>query len=186
MLLDTVATTVIGYTPTLLCLGLVGYIILQVTYNLYFSPIRHYPGPRLYAATPFPRLRLFANGNEARVVHRLHLEYGSVVRIGPNELSFTDDQAGRDIYGHVKGRAPIPKDPKFYPPPTNGEPSILTLSDAEHGRVRRVFANAFSERALREQQPLIMRLVSMLVERLKESAAKEASVDLVKMYTLTT
>lgn len=43
-------------------------------------------------------------------VHQLHLKYGPILRTMPNELTFTDPQAWKDIYGHRQGHPQFHKD----------------------------------------------------------------------------
>lgn len=65
--------------------------------------LRRIPGPLLYATT---RLRLAYDAWTARSVHtirELHCQYGPVVRIGPNEVSFNSLSALRTIYGAGSG-----------------------------------------------------------------------------------
>lgn len=52
---------------------------------------------------------------------------------------------------------------KFYVYEQNGEPSIISEPLAQgHGQVRRIFSNAFSDRALKLQEPLIQEHVEKL------------------------
>ena len=44
----------------------------------------------------------------------IHQEYGPVVRVGPNELSFTTVKAWEDIYVHRTGHVDPTKDPVWY------------------------------------------------------------------------
>jgi cytochrome P450 len=68
----------------------------------------------------------------------------------------------------------------------NGVSSILTVeSDVEHSRIRRVLAHAFSEKAMREQEPLIQQYIDMLIESLN-IAAKKGPVDVVQWYEFVT
>lgn len=43
-------------------------------------------------------------------MHQLHLKYGPILRLMPNELSFIDPEAWRDIYGHRQGHPQFHKD----------------------------------------------------------------------------
>lgn len=88
--------------PTLIfsvsCL-FVSLIIYDAFHSLFFSPLARIPGPKLYALT---KLRLAYDdyrGSRTRVIHRLHLKYGPVIRIGPSEVSFNSLSALRKIYG---------------------------------------------------------------------------------------
>lgn len=65
---------------------------------------------------------------------------------------------------------------------TNGAESILIVkSDVEHSRMRRVLAHAFSEKAVREQEPLIQEYVDLLMSSLHE-AADEGPQNMVSWY----
>ena len=44
----------------------------------------------------------------------MHLKYGPVIRIAPDELAYIDAEAWKEIYGHRVGKGEVPKDPQFY------------------------------------------------------------------------
>ncbi|KAH7063347.1 benzoate 4-monooxygenase cytochrome P450 [Macrophomina phaseolina] len=69
----------------------------QAAYNLFFHPLRTYPGPLATRASKWPCL----------------------VRVAPNQLSYIKGEAWKDIYGHrtSNGRGNIPKHKEAYPPP---------------------------------------------------------------------
>lgn len=124
------------------------------------------------------------------VVKGLENEYGPVVRIRPNTLFFTTAQAWRDIYGHRPGKRPLQHDPETYFNRNKGAAEIIRSSDADHSRIRKLLANAFSEQALRDQEPIITAYVDLLVDKLREQARTQGPnatvVDIVKWFTLTT
>lgn len=66
--------------------------------------------------------------------------------------------------------------------------SQITANSEDHRRMRRLQAHAFSEKALKEQEPLITSYVDKMISRLREKAgdAKTATLDLVKWYNYTT
>jgi hypothetical protein len=74
--------------------------IVTVVYNLFFHPLRKFPGPLLQRASAIPWAVQLVSGVQALRTQQLHAKYGNVVRIGPNHLSFTDPAAWKDIYGH--------------------------------------------------------------------------------------
>lgn len=49
-----------------------------------------------------------------------------------------------------------------------GVPSMLTANTEDHSRVRRLFSPAFSERALRQQEPLFRKYVDLLIYKISE------------------
>ncbi|KAL1634869.1 hypothetical protein SLS58_010498 [Diplodia intermedia] len=171
-------------------------VILQairtVVYNVYFHPLSKYPGPLAAACTNLTYWSANFTGDLLPWIQSVHQQYGEVVRLGPNMLSYTSPDAWKDIYGHRIGSKTKSntKDALHYPPDLNGRYSINALaSDDDHGRVRRIFSHAFSDRALKEQEPLIASFADHLVAHLRKNAAATAAVvplDLFKLLTCTT
>jgi cytochrome P450 len=131
-----------------------------------------------------------ATGRLIEYISKLHEDYGDVVRISPDELSFANPQAWRDIYGRGlkadKG-SPPPKDWGWYGKSPNGFQSILTTKDSdEHDRSRKIFGPAFSNQALQQQALLFTKYADQLVRSLKESGEQGESCDMVRMYNFTT
>ena len=117
----------------------------------------------------------------------LHDRYGHVVRIAPNELSFIDGQAWRDIYAHHQGRPNFPKNPLWMAPGDNGIHSILSADDADHARYRRLLSHAFSEKALRQQEYLLLQYIDLLISRLTKIAeSHNPVVNMVQWLNFTT
>jgi averantin hydroxylase len=69
--------------------------------------------------------------------------------------------------------------------PPNGVSSILGANHADHSRFRRLLSHAFSDKGIREQDPLIRQYVDLLIQRLHEHAG-QGSQDMVDWYTWTT
>ena len=63
-----------------------------------FHPLRKFPGPWLAKASVFPFALRVLNGQMDKWTSKLHLRYGDVVRIMPDELSFINPAAWADIY----------------------------------------------------------------------------------------
>ena len=121
---------------------------------------------------------------------QFHNYYNSpVVRVAPNELFFTDGAAWKDAYqrrGHHHEEAAFAKHDVWLRPMVNDAWSLLHAPDADHQRYKRLLNHAFSERALRGQEPFVKEYVDLLVRRLKESIeAGVTVVDIVKWYSWT-
>lgn len=106
------------------------YFIGNIVYKLYFHPLHKVPGPAANALSRIPYVRHLLAGSTAVNTKALHEEYGDVVRVSPNEVSFISvESAFTDIYGFrtgkLKGHPNMQKDPVWYAPPINGIPSIL-------------------------------------------------------------
>ena len=119
----------------------------------------------------------------------LHARYGEVVRVAPNELSFSGADAFKDIYGHRKqGTTTLLKDPDFYISGDSDLRNITNAEGAEHSRQRRIFTNAFSDRALKMQEPLFLTYVDKLIQKLRKAIAQDIQrkFNLVRLLNFTT
>ncbi|KAI4254187.1 MAG: hypothetical protein LQ352_003234 [Teloschistes flavicans] len=180
------------YTPVddvWLALGLFVTVIWasSIVYSFQFGPLAKYPGPRLWAISRIPYVWTLAKGNLIQRTKELHDRYGPVVRIAPNELSFIDGKAWQDIYAHHQGRPNFPKNPLWSVRVHNGVSSILNANDADHARYRRLLSHAFSDRALKQQEYLLLRYIDLLVSRLAEKAdSSDPVVDIVQWLNFTT
>ncbi|KAE8548391.1 hypothetical protein TMatcc_010798 [Talaromyces marneffei ATCC 18224] len=146
--------------------------ITWMIYNLYFHPLARFPGPFWHRATRLAYVIKMNKGTLAFDVLPMHKKYGPVVRIAPNELSFQTPQAWKDIYGHRTGTAAgaeeMDKYHTFYR--TKGEVLSISSGGREyHGILRRQLAYGFSDRAMREQEPIIGSYIDLLIKRLHEN-----------------
>ena len=135
-------------------------------YNIYFHPLSKFPGPSMAAATKIPIAMVSWDGGLSHWLKELHEYYRSdVVRISPDELSFVGPSAWKDIYGSRPGHHEhFQKDLLIF----SEVKGIVTANDADHTRMRRLLAHAFSEKALREQETLLQGYVNALVLGLKK------------------
>lgn len=63
-----------------------------------FSPLARLPGPKLGLLTPWQLRYHELQGKRTQYIHRMHQEYGSVVRVAPNEVVFSSLEAMKEIY----------------------------------------------------------------------------------------
>ena len=162
----------------------VGFCILLMpavaVYRLYLHPLRRYSGPRWWAVSRLPWLYSTIRGSIVHDIVALHEQYGPVVRIAPDELSYNDPGASKPIY---HSNPEFPKDPMHLPPFHNGAPGILAANKHNHSRYRKLLAKGFSEKGMRAQQPMIQRHINTLLARLQERCAVgEVTQDLVEWY----
>lgn len=168
------------------------YYVGHIVYRLQIHPLSKIPGPRMNAISRLPYVRHLLKGTTADNVKRLHEQYGDVVRVTPNEVSFiSGETAWPQIAGFrtgdLKGHQNMQKDPVWYPPSPNGVPSILQANDEAHSRGRRVLSHAFSERALHEQEQLLQGYVDLLINQLKKvTVATNKPQNLAEAYNYAT
>lgn len=143
------------------------YIFGLVIYRVYFHPLAVYPGPKICAITRLPYLWNLVKGRQTQNTRALHQRYGDVVRIAPDELSYTNGNAWKDIYGHRQGKPEMVKNRKIYTIHPGGE-HIIIANREDHSRFRKSLSHGFSDSSMRQQEPLIQNYVDLLVRRLGE------------------
>jgi hypothetical protein len=169
-------------------------------YRLYFHPLCEFPGPRLWAVSRFPYTYNLATGALPHRILQLHEQYGPIIRLAPGELSFTMEEAWSDIYGKQQGKPQLQKDQcQMYLAPNMAKSLLTEPNDASHGRMRRVFhiafssmdvdycrrnfSHAFSEKTLRESEPILQKYFDKLILQLRENVGKP--IDMVVWYEYT-
>lgn len=105
-----------------------------------------------------------------------------MVRIAPDELVFADARAWRDIMGHrAAGQDEMEKSHRVYRAIKDQPVTLISAKREEHSLVRRQLAHGFSERSMREQQPIITGYIDLLIKRLYENCdGGKAKLDMVK------
>ena len=129
------------------------------------------------------------SGTLVRRITEIHNQYGTIVRVAPNELSFIDAAACRDIYAARAGQPRFPKNPVWMGEPIPRGNSIVDANEEDHARMRKVWGHAFTEKALRAQEPVLQMYVSRFIARLREVVEEEASggpLDIVQWFNFLT
>ncbi|KPM36017.1 Isotrichodermin C-15 hydroxylase [Neonectria ditissima] len=125
------------------------------------------------------------SGQSHKKILELHQKYGPVVRVAPDELSFTDPTAWTDIMGHRKrGQGENAKDPIFW---KTQKHSVISADRDNHRRQRRVLAHGFSAQSMMEQRELIQDYVSLLIRRLRDNCSNgERPLEMTSWFNWTT
>lgn len=79
-------------------IGVAGYLLVTFIVRRMATPLASVPGPFISHITSFYLKWQELRANRTLYVHSLHEKYGPVVRIAPNELSFTSWAAVKEIY----------------------------------------------------------------------------------------
>ncbi|KKY25486.1 putative toxin biosynthesis cytochrome p450 [Phaeomoniella chlamydospora] len=170
-------------------LSLVLWYILSAIATVYFGALSKIPGPKLWAASQIPSQWSVMRGTYHLDLLELHKKYGSPVRIGPNEVAFFTAQSFKDIYAHRPGHKSFVPDRATHQPPPNGVDHIVcAVDDTVHARHRRLLSWAFTEKALKEQEPLIQEYIDLLISRLREQIQSPANgkVDIKSWFNFVT
>jgi len=117
------------------------------------------------------------NGYLHRDLLDLHNQYGPVVRIAPDELSYIDPQAWKDIYTTRPGHATIERGAVWFQKATPDEPfTIMGHNEDHHARYRRAFMGAFSDKAIKYQSPRIEEYVELMMQKFREKGESGSTV----------
>ncbi|GMG47884.1 unnamed protein product [Aspergillus oryzae var. brunneus] len=145
-----------------------------------------YPGPLSHAASRVPYFIRVFKGTLPFDMLDFHTRYGDVVRIAPDELAFSHPDAWKDIMGHSKGGLYLEKASWFYRPLEYDPPHIFNEGRQAHSLLRRQLAHSFSDKGMRDQEPMIRGYVDLLLQRLHEMGGREDTVDISAWYNYTT
>ncbi|KAF2171691.1 hypothetical protein M409DRAFT_63306 [Zasmidium cellare ATCC 36951] len=80
-------------------------IAASIIYNLFLHPLAGIPGPLLARITPLWIFCQCKNNRRPNLDLQLHQQYGSVVRISPNEVIFSNPAYFKTVYGAGSSRA---------------------------------------------------------------------------------
>ncbi|PWY67718.1 cytochrome P450 [Aspergillus eucalypticola CBS 122712] len=156
----------------LACAWVVWYFC-GVFYNIFLHPLANIPGPLLCKFSKVPWDYWQWTGCLPQQTAKVHSKYGEIVRIGPNELSFTNNAAWNDIFAKVPGRAQWPRHPKRVPQGKNGPQSIMNTAGTYHARFRRLLNHAFSER-----------YIDIFINKVDDFARTGQSIDVTKWFVM--
>ncbi|KAL1980637.1 hypothetical protein VTN96DRAFT_3888 [Rasamsonia emersonii] len=175
---DAVAT---GFLITIL------YLVGRAIYNVFFHPLSRFPGPISFAVSRIPYCYRLINGTLPFDMLGLHQKYGDIVRIAPDELAISHPDAWKDIMGNRKSGEEMGKAMYFYRPIEDDPTHIVNEEREEHSRLRRQLSHGFSEKSMRDQEPLIAQYIDLLIQRLHENCAGGAKpLNLTAWYNYTT
>ncbi|KAE8143178.1 cytochrome P450 [Aspergillus pseudotamarii] len=159
----------------LVCSFVVGFLLIKAAYNVFFHPLARFPGPLLGRATLLWRYNNTATGKIHIAIEKLHRQYGPIVRISPNELSFASVESWKAIYGHAAPGKPIAIKSPFYDVFGAGFRKSCIGSERnprKHGEMRRMLSSAFSQRSLLEQEGTVGRIVDRFIEIVGKKGGK--------------
>lgn len=99
----------------------------------------------------------------------IHKEYGSFVRVAPNEISIARTEGWNDVHCRRPGHLRFMKNPVWWEDFPGRTPSIVsTTSPSDHRRFRAVLSTCFTPSAIKAQEPAIMSHVDKMIDRLRQ------------------
>ena len=124
-------------------------------------------------------------GQYVHDIFDMHERLGDVVRVAPNELSYTDKQAWQDIHCARLGHKPFPKNQLWWGEFPGRAPSIVsTPSQDGHERMRRIINHCFSIKALKSQEASVQYHADLMVTKFQEQMEEsgETVINIVDWY----
>ena len=107
------------------------------------------------------------------MIHRLHQKYGPVVRIAPNELSFSDKSVAQQLYSQTTEFIKASRYDNFMIPPI----SVFVMRNIQQVRERRRYLSfVFSWSYLRTIEPVIRQNLKLLNDVIDQSIGKPLPV----------
>ncbi|KAL0059268.1 hypothetical protein AAF712_013992 [Marasmius tenuissimus] len=175
------------HTIAALCLGYLATITTQAVYRVFFHPLRKFPGPRTAAATFYYRayFDVVKDGGWTKHMVELHERYGSVVRVSPSELHFSDPKAFDDIYIVAK----LLKHHDFYQTRLPIHDAVVNTINPKEATKRRVrIGSYFSRKAVLQLEKTVQNNIDRLVAHLTAEPYSGGAqpADLLYAYRATT
>ena len=162
----------ISTISTLACSWLAGVYSSLVVYRLFLHPLNGFPGPWQARIGNLWLSSKLSNLDGYYLIDGFHKKYGKYVRVGSNVLSITDPAIMQDTYGPNAKAVKADWYDGSYP-----HHSMHTTRDKGlHDRRRRVWAPAFSDKALREYEPTVQDLNDKLVSRIDEYKGRRVNM----------
>ncbi|KFZ20437.1 hypothetical protein V501_00139 [Pseudogymnoascus sp. VKM F-4519 (FW-2642)] len=145
---------------------------VHIIYSTWFHLISKVPGPLLARHTEFWRTKRYFRGTWLEEVVKLHEEYGPVVRIALNEISFVfvNECGLKELYGHGK---PSQKTQWYdtWVIPGMGD-SFFAMTDRNiHRRLRSRVSGTYSMFAILGMEELITEVMDLNLNVLSKIAA---------------
>ena len=165
-------------TSTIVASVLAGLYTSLTIYRLFLNPLNKFPGPYWVRLSNMAWSFQLTNFDAYYRLKALHDKHGDFVRIGSHDLSIIDPE-GMEISFGVKAKAG--KSPWYegdYPLSS----MHTTRSKALHDKRRRVWAPAFSDKALREYETQLDYFNDKVLTRLREF--KGGAVNVTKWFNL--
>ncbi|KAF7588956.1 hypothetical protein BBP40_004997 [Aspergillus hancockii] len=154
------------------------FVLATAVYRIYFHPLRDFPGPKLVALTSLYEFyfTLIKDGQFVWEIGRLRDEYGSIVRITPNELHIIDASYYNEIYaGSFRVTEKDPSFVRFFGVP---ESMIATIGHSHHNLRRKILNKFFSKRSISNIQKLIRDKIEGLMGHFTKAHREKSVVNL--------
>lgn len=154
---------------------LLGIYASLLIWRLFLNPLNKFPGHPLAKVTAFHHsFQVGKNLDMFLYLQKAHQKLGDFVRIGPNTLSVSDPRAVRLALG---AQAVCTKAP-WYSMEHPAYSMHTSRSKSDHDTRRRIWSNAFSDKALRGYELRVRRYSEALIEQMRSLSGKQETSQL--------
>ncbi|KAH8672845.1 cytochrome P450 [Tricladium varicosporioides] len=165
----------------------IALLVANFIFNLYFHPLRLFPGPWYCGISRLWALIQVTRGIFPYKVAELHEKYGEVVRIAPNELMFTSPDAWQTIYGKNPlpggGSSLLRKDPAFYGTIFEQKETLMDAEGEKLKASKKPLSHAFSLTSILVTQSHLDSYTSALINQLQKHVNSGAPADLFSYFS---
>jgi len=152
------------------------------TWDYYRDPkaLRRFPNYSLLSGiTNAPYMLLSYRNFRSKAIYEQHLQGKSVIRTGPNSLSFSDMRAIRDIYGHSTR---CTKDGNYVIQSGTHTHLADVVDKKEHARKRKVLSSAYALKNLESWEFKVADKVEKLMAQFDKRCCEAGKPDTVVDY----
>ncbi|KAM5464683.1 hypothetical protein MauCBS54593_006774 [Microsporum audouinii] len=158
--------------------ALVGYILVKCIYDLFFHPLRNFPGPKVAAIGSFYEFYydVIKDGTYLWEIEKMHQKYGPIIRINSNSIHIRDPEYYSTVY--AGGGRKINKELSTVAGYTFPHSALATIDHDLHRRRKAIISPYFSQRAAIEIEPLIHERLDALCSHLEKKMASGDTVNI--------
>ncbi|KAK1089156.1 hypothetical protein LTR33_000187 [Friedmanniomyces endolithicus] len=144
----------------LIAVLIVGVVLGRIIQRRFLTPLRKVPGPFFASVTSIWLLYYDLAGLRTTTIHDLHRKYGPIVRLAPNELSFSDESVVNQLYSQQTAFMKAPIYETMSLPPLG----IFSLRNkAAHSQRRSLLSHAFFQQNVNDCMPIIEQKLDSLL-----------------------
>lgn len=155
------------------------FLLIRSIRRIYFHPLSQIPGPWYTKCTSTWLNYHSYIGDECTVVQSLHLTYGPILRVSPNDVDIADGDALSEIYVEKLG---FPKAKCYANFDIDGHASLFSELDPTKRAPRAKAVKAlFSTASLSNGSDAMYRCVDSMVARMQAEAKKGKPVDVLNL-----
>ncbi|WPH03856.1 Hypothetical protein R9X50_00673900 [Acrodontium crateriforme] len=151
---------------------LTGAFTSTIIYRVFLSPLNKFPGPFGAKISTLHLSSQLGNSDAYYHLQKLHKKYGDYVRIGSNDLSIINPDLVEMAYGN---NSKITKSSWY-----DGDAPLTSMHTSRdkslHDKRRRMWAPAFSDKALRDYEKTIEEISVKTVQRFSEFKGEPINV----------